>query len=236
MRIFSVDATTTSLSTSTVVILDGGSADISCRSVGAPVPSITWEFNNQTTDFEQTDTETPFVATLTGTIGNRDIDVTPGNIESSLHIVSATYPGHDGVYTCIGTNSDALTIASSSVFITVQVNGELRKNQSYLCSVIHENINAVVPEVEINTTNTLVGIGNDVTITCFVLRGNPSNYIYNITNVNTSSTTTGPTRILTDIQMTDVGTYRCDVTNDAGTGASNTVTIELGGMKSNFST
>ncbi len=131
-----VDATTTSLSTSTVVIPEGGSADISCRSVGAPVPSITWEFNNQTTDFEQTDTETPFAAALTGTIGNRGFDVTPGNIESSLHIVSATYPDHDGVYTCIGTNSDDLTIASSRVFITVQVNGELHKNQLYLCSVI----------------------------------------------------------------------------------------------------
>ncbi len=98
-----------------------------------------------------------------------------------------------------------------------------------------ENINAVIPEVDINTTDTLVGIGNDVTITCFVLRGNPSNYIYTITNVNTGSTTTGSTRILTDIQIADVGTYRCDVTNDAGTGTSNTVTIELGGMKSNFS-
>ena len=83
--------------------------------------------NNQTTDFEQTDTETPFVATLTGTIGNRGVDVTPGSIESSLHIVSATYPDHDGVYTCIGTNSDDLTLASSSAFITVQVNGELHK-------------------------------------------------------------------------------------------------------------
>ncbi len=58
--------------------------------------------------------------------------------------------------------------------------------------------------------------------------------MYTITNTGTSSTTTGPTRILTDIQMTDVGTYRCDVTNDAGTGTSNTVTIELGGMKSNY--
>ena len=122
---FTVDATTTSLSTSTVVIPEGGSADISCRSVGAPVPSIIWEVNNQPTDFEQTDTETPFVATLTGTIGNRGFDLTPGNIVSSLHIVSATYPDHDGVYTCIGTNSDDLTVASSSAFITVQVNGGL---------------------------------------------------------------------------------------------------------------
>ncbi len=106
----------------------------------------------------------------------------------------------------------------------------------YVCSVIHKNINAVIPEVEINTTDTLVGIGNDVTITCFVLRGNPSIYMYTITNVNTGSTTTGSTLVLTDIQIADVGTYRCDVTNDAGTGTSNnTVTIELGGMKSNFS-
>ncbi len=107
------------------MILEGGSADIFCRSVGAPVPSITWEFNNQTTEFEQTDTEAPFVATLTGTIGNRGVDVTHGNIESSLHIVSATYPDHDGVYICIGTNSDDLTVTSSSAFITVQVNGGL---------------------------------------------------------------------------------------------------------------
>ena len=52
-------------------------------------------------------------------------DLTPGNIESTLHIVSARYPDHDGVYTCIGTNADGLTIASSSAFVTVQVNGEL---------------------------------------------------------------------------------------------------------------
>ncbi len=226
MRISSVDATTTSLSTSTVVIPEGDSADIFCRSVGAPVPSVTWEVNNQTTDFEQTDTETPFADGLTGTIGNRGFYLIPGNIESSLHIVSATYPDHDGVYTCIGTNSDDLIFASSA-FVTVQVNGELQLYSS------KKLLNAVLPEVEITATDTLVGIGNDVTITCFVLRGNPSNYIYTITNVNTSSTTTGPTRILTDIQMTNVGTYRCDVTNDAGTGTSNAVTIELGGMKSN---
>ncbi len=106
------------------MIPEGGSADISCRSVGAPVPSITWEFNYQTTDFEQTDTETPFLTTLTE---NRRFDVSPGNIKSSLLIVSATYPDHDGVYTCIGTNSDELTVTSSSAFITVQVNGGLKK-------------------------------------------------------------------------------------------------------------
>ena len=122
----SEDANTTALTPTPIVILEGGSADISCRSVGAPAPSITWEIDNQIVLFEQTDTVTQFEATLTGTIGGqRDVIVTPGNIISELHIVSARYPDHDGVYTCIGTNSDDLNIASSTVNISVQVQGRV---------------------------------------------------------------------------------------------------------------
>ncbi len=83
--------------------------------------------------------------------------------------------------------------------------------------------------MEITVSHTLVSLGDNVTITCSVLRGNPSNYDYIITNTNTGSTTTGPILTLTDIMSTDLGTYRCDVTNDAGTGRSDNVTIELGG-------
>ncbi len=119
-----VDANTTALSDSPVVIPEGGSASISCRSVGAPVPSITWQFNNQTTGFQQTDTETPLGLTFTADGTARGLVVTTGNIESSLNIVNASYPDHDGVYSCIGTNSDDLTVASSSASIIVQVNGE----------------------------------------------------------------------------------------------------------------
>ncbi len=82
--------------------------------------------------------------------------------------------------------------------------------------------------VEITATGTLVSLGDDVIISCSVLRGNPTNYNYTITNINTGNTTTGPTLTLTGIEMTDIGTYRCDVTNIAGTGSAN-VTIELGG-------
>ena len=35
--------------------------------------------------------------------------------------------------------------------------------------------------------------------------------------------------MLTGIQASDVGTYRCDVTNDAGTGSAN-INIEIGGI------
>ncbi len=89
-------------------------------------------------------------------------------------------------------------------------------------------MHAAVPEVETTATETLVYIGSDITITCSVRRGNPFNYIFTITNTDTGSTTTGPTRTLTSVHMSDLGTYRCDVTNDAGTGSS-IVTIELGG-------
>ena len=108
-----------------MIIDEGDNGTISCRSVGAPVPSITWEFNNQTTVFEQTDTVTSHEAFLSGTPPNRVIDLTLGRFLSTLHIVSARYPDHDGVYACIGTNADDLTVASSSAFVTVQVHGKI---------------------------------------------------------------------------------------------------------------
>ncbi len=124
--LYTVDANTTARSSSIVVIPEGGNADIFCRSVGAPVPSISWQLNNQTTGFQQTDTERPFEASLIETGDEKGFVVTPGKIESTLHIISASYPDHDGVYTCIGTNSGDLTVASSNVSITVQVSGKLQ--------------------------------------------------------------------------------------------------------------
>ena len=105
-----------------MIIAEGDNGTISCRSVGAPVPSITWEFNNQITGFKQTDIVTPYQASVTGSAGH---SVTPGNVVSTLHIVSARYPDHDGVHTCIGTNADGPATASSSDLVIVEVNGEL---------------------------------------------------------------------------------------------------------------
>ena len=87
----------------------------------------------------------------------------------------------------------------------------------------------VIPEVEITAAFTRVNLGENLTLTCSVIRGNPTNYIYSIVHIDTMTTTTGPTRMLTGIQESDLGTYRCDVTNDAGTGSAN-ITIELGGI------
>ena len=106
--------------------------------MGAPAPSITWELDNQIVSFEQTDTVTQFEATLTGTVGGqRNTDVTPGNIISDLHIVSARYPDHDGVYTCIGTNSNDLNIVGSTVNISVQVEGRVMHGMGLCYSYVN---------------------------------------------------------------------------------------------------
>ena len=78
-----------------------------------------------------------------------------------------------------------------------------------------------------SSTTVLVG-EDDVTIDCSVLRGNPMNYSYSITHVDSGNITLDSFLTFVDIQVADLGTYRCDVTNDAGTGSAN-VTIEQGG-------
>ena len=167
-----------------MVIAEGHNGTISCRSVGAPVPSITWEFNNQNTGFEQTDTMTPFQASITGTAGNRVVNLTPGNTVSTLHIVSARYPDHDGVYTCIGTNADDLTIKSSIAFIFVRVHGELHevyiKHLIYYCLLQEKTNNFCVltaATAEIFLPSDLVNLsipeGDQTTLTC-TARGVPA--------------------------------------------------------------
>ena len=95
--------------------------NISCRSVGVPVPNITWVINNRTNEFIQTDT-------YKDTIISRDpTDLSPDTIMSTLHIVNASYPDHDGVYFCTGTNNLTSPVASSSAYITVQVHGKYSK-------------------------------------------------------------------------------------------------------------
>ena len=81
--------------------------------------------------------------------------------------------------------------------------------------------------MEIIATITAVIIGEDVTITCSVLRGDPSSYSFSIIH-NDSVISFNSTHTLTNIQATDLGTYYCGVTNDAGTGSAR-VTIKQGG-------
>ena len=77
------------------MVSEGGSVNISCTSIGSPVPTISWTLNNQITRFNKTDLSTePSVAVTTPS----NFAVTDGVAESTLQIVNAQYPADDGVY------------------------------------------------------------------------------------------------------------------------------------------
>lgn len=103
-----------------VVVTEGGSVNISCTSTGVPVPTITWTLNNQTAPFTPTAMSTDHSVIIDN---NRNVVVTRGSVVSTLRIEGAQYPAHDGVYACIGTNSHAGVSSTSTVMITVQVQG-----------------------------------------------------------------------------------------------------------------
>ena len=116
-----VDASTTvNGGASVVTVSEGGSVDISCTSTGVPAPTITWRLNNQTVPFNQTDVTTPTDVT----VNNFMVDtITNGSVVSTLHIVNPQYPAHDGVYECIGDNSNGGSAPPGIANITVQVQG-----------------------------------------------------------------------------------------------------------------
>ena len=103
-----------------VTVSEGGSVNISCTSIGSPVPTISWTLNNQMTRFTKTDLSTePSVAVTT----LLNFAVTDGVVESTLQIVNTQYPADDGVYVCTGSNTHDGVTTSTSAMITVQVSG-----------------------------------------------------------------------------------------------------------------
>ena len=114
-----------------MTVVESVSVTISCTSVGAPAPSITWELNDMPAPFTSTTTE---IGSQDGLARNEDgslvrdgdgntVFIALNTIISSLQIINAQYPDHDGDYTCIGSNDDQM-VNTSSATITVQVLGE----------------------------------------------------------------------------------------------------------------
>jgi len=111
----------------TVIVPDGGNASISCTSSGRPVPTITWTINiDQMTSFSQTDVTT----------NHQPGTNTPGHVASTLHIVHAQYPEHNGRFICTGTNTIFGIPRTDSVSITVQVQSKLTKLLGLKCSLL----------------------------------------------------------------------------------------------------
>ncbi len=103
-----------------VKVNEGEDVNISCTALGIPVPtSVTWTLNDQNTRFNQTDIHVDLAIRLVmDTSRNIMPRVTSGEIVSTLHIMNAQYPSHEGTYQCI---RDTVTER-----ITVRVLGENR--------------------------------------------------------------------------------------------------------------
>ena len=102
-----------------VIVEEGGDVEIVCISSGSPIPSVSWIINDQATPFDQIDNMTNSFASLQEGVVPNAYNVTPGNIRSTLQIMNASFPEHDGEYECVGNNTEG----SSSDNITVQVQG-----------------------------------------------------------------------------------------------------------------
>ena len=105
----------------TVTVQEGDSVNIACFSSGNPVPTISWYLGASLALFSQDDTVMNFTSIIVGLPGV--FTFTEGNITSVLQITNATYPAHDGVYTCVGLNSHRGRDSTSNATITVQVQG-----------------------------------------------------------------------------------------------------------------
>ena len=228
--------------TGDVTVLEGDSVSISCFSTGNPVPTITWYLGTSVAPFPQSDTVNNLEARVTGSGATAMAIVTNGNITSILRIENASYPAHDGEYTCVGLNSNRGADNTSNATTNVQVQG---KAALVFYSTMHNNTppwslvtlccvtcsNTVPPEVQVTATLTRVVVGNSTTLTCTVTRSNPmGSYTYRWVH-NNSITLSETSSMLTVNILTEsnLGTYRCEVTNSAGLSGSDTTTIGLGG-------
>lgn len=110
-----------------MTVLKGSSVILSCTSIGAPVPNITWEFNNQSLQIIPTETVIQSVATLVRSDPSDENsplvpNIVTGSITSSIEIVNVGYPENDGIYTCIGSNDNQM-LSTTQNTITLQITG-----------------------------------------------------------------------------------------------------------------
>ncbi len=109
--------------TPTQTVMEGRSLTLTCISGGIPPPTFTWRLNGEDIPKNRhTDTSTDPVVDFDRLAG-AVTSVTNGMTTSVLTISGAVFPGDDGLYECIGTNSRAGMDNSSNAFIQLSVQG-----------------------------------------------------------------------------------------------------------------
>ena len=116
--------------TGDVTVLEGDSVSIPCFSTGNPVPTITWYLGTSVAPFPQSDTVNSMDARVTGSGATTMALVINGNLTSVLRIENASYPAHDGEYTCVGLNSNRGGDNTNNATINVHVRGKHIKSYS----------------------------------------------------------------------------------------------------------
>ena len=92
----------------------------------------------------------------------------------------------------------------------------------------------VPPEVSVSATKTRIAVGQSTTLTCSVIRNNPSGIIttWSFTDIhNTTLPLPGETEFtlqLLEIMEDEFGTYKCNVTNAADLSGTADIAIEQG--------
>ena len=78
----------------------------------------------------------------------------------------------------------------------------------------------VIPVIEITASLPVLRLGDSITLSCNVTRANPTEYsTFTWTHDSTALPETGNTLTLSTVRESDLGMYRCEVTNSAGTGS-----------------
>ena len=91
-----------------------------------------------------------------------------------------------------------------------------------------------VPEVNLTADSTRVAVGDNVTLTCTALLGNPMTYTFSwfhngmSTSASIAMQQSSSTLNIISIKEDDIGVYSCSVDNGFGIGMNN-IAISLGG-------
>ena len=123
-------STTLHKTTTTVTVREGDSVNISCASAGNPIPAVSWELDGFPAPFPQKDSVTQYQ------VENQQLGFIQGNVSSVLMVSKATYPEHNGPYTCFGSNSHNGRTRTNSVTITVDVLGMCSTSHINTCSCV----------------------------------------------------------------------------------------------------
>ena len=113
--------------------------------------------------FPQSDTINDLQAVVTGSGPSITISITNGDITSELMIENATYPAHEGEYTCVGLNSNREGESTNNATINVQVRGKHIKNYKFYYTI---QVNRYLVESQWSLTSPMQGRGSSTHYVC----------------------------------------------------------------------